>query len=82
MLIEVRILHIGERVGAFSVLAKNEEEADRVMSQLKILIRPLISNPPIHGARIANKILSDQKLRKQWYVHCVAIMNWENLFTN
>jgi len=58
----------GERVGAFSVVAKNEEEAARVMSQLKIIIRPMISNPPIHGARIANKILSDPKLRKQWLV--------------
>lgn len=58
----------GERVGAFSIVANDEDEAARVMSQLKILIRPMISNPPIHGARIANKILSDANLRKQWLV--------------
>lgn len=59
-------MRVGERVGAFSIVANDEDEAARVMSQLKILIRPMISNPPIHGARIANKILSDANLRKQW----------------
>jgi aspartate aminotransferase len=56
----------GERVGAFTVIGNDEDEAARVMSQLKILIRPIISNPPIHGARIANKILTDPSLKKQW----------------
>jgi aspartate aminotransferase len=36
------------------------------MSQLKILIRPLYSNPPVHGARIASKILNQQDLRTLW----------------
>jgi aspartate aminotransferase len=58
----------GERIGAFSVITQSEDEAVRLMSQLKILIRPLISNPPIHGARIATKILTDSELRKQWLV--------------
>lgn len=39
----------GERVGAFSLMCADKEEADRCMSQLKILIRPMYSNPPIHG---------------------------------
>lgn len=56
----------GERVGAFTITTGSAEEADRVMSQLKILIRPMISNPPIHGARIAAKILTDPNLKKQW----------------
>merc|ERR1712029_828127 len=47
----------GLRVGSFSLTCQDKEEADRVMSQLKILIRPLYSNPPITGARIADKIL-------------------------
>jgi aspartate aminotransferase len=59
-------LFLGERVGAFTVICQDTDEAARVMSQLKILIRPMISNPPIHGARIANKILSDPQLYKQW----------------
>jgi len=56
----------GERVGAFTIVANDSDEATRVMSQLKILIRPMISNPPIHGARIATKILTDENLKKQW----------------
>uniref|UniRef100_A0AC34GLS3 Aspartate aminotransferase n=1 Tax=Panagrolaimus sp. ES5 TaxID=591445 RepID=A0AC34GLS3_9BILA len=56
----------GERVGAFTIVAQDEEEKERVMSQLKIIIRPMYSNPPVHGARIASKILSDKGLYQQW----------------
>lgn len=56
----------GERAGAFSVVTGSKEEADRVMSQIKILIRPMYSNPPVHGARIVTEILSDAELRKEW----------------
>lgn len=69
----------GERVGAFSVVAANEEEQARVMSQLKILIRPMYSNPPIHGARIASKILADPQLRAQWFV--MIVLNFYLFFT-
>lgn len=58
----------GERAGAFTVVCSDSAEADRVMSQIKILIRPMYSNPPIHGARIAAEILGDPKLRKEWLV--------------
>ena len=37
-------------------------------SQLKILIRPMYSNPPVHGARIASMILNTPELRAQWLV--------------
>ncbi|KAM0789033.1 hypothetical protein ACM66B_003099 [Microbotryomycetes sp. NB124-2] len=30
------------------------------------LVRPLYSNPPVHGARIAGTILTDEKLYEQW----------------
>jgi aspartate aminotransferase len=56
----------GERVGAFSIVCADGAEKKRVDSQLKILIRPLYSNPPIHGARIASEILNDPKLYQQW----------------
>ncbi|XP_013413300.1 aspartate aminotransferase, mitochondrial isoform X2 [Lingula anatina] len=56
----------GERAGAFTVICDNKEEADRVMSQVKILIRPMYSNPPIHGARIVSKILHTPELRQEW----------------
>eukprot|EP00698_Gefionella_okellyi_P006474 TRINITY_DN15808_c0_g1_i1.p1 TRINITY_DN15808_c0_g1~~TRINITY_DN15808_c0_g1_i1.p1 ORF type:complete len:420 (-),score=94.45 TRINITY_DN15808_c0_g1_i1:29-1288(-) len=56
----------GGRVGAFHVVCADAAEQDRVMSQLKILIRPMYSNPPIHGARIVEMVLSDPALRKAW----------------
>merc|ERR1712000_20932 len=56
----------GERAGVFSVVGEDAEEAKRIDSQLKIIIRPMYSNPPIHGARIASQILNDPKLYTQW----------------
>ncbi|TLD33328.1 hypothetical protein PspLS_00645 [Pyricularia sp. CBS 133598] len=56
----------GERVGAFSIVCESAEEKKRVDSQLKILVRPMYSNPPIHGARIAAQILNTPALYDQW----------------
>ncbi|KAI9891974.1 MAG: aspartate transaminase aat1 [Vezdaea aestivalis] len=56
----------GERVGAFSLLSATAADKARVDSQLKILIRPMYSNPPIGGARIASTILNTPELRSQW----------------
>ncbi|KAH7880671.1 pyridoxal phosphate-dependent transferase [Lentinula edodes] len=56
----------GERVGAFSLTTADPEEKARVDSQLKIVIRPMYSNPPLHGARIANAILSNEALYGEW----------------
>jgi len=56
----------GERVGAFSLTTRDADEKARVDSQLKIVIRPMYSNPPVHGARIANAILGDQALYGEW----------------
>ena len=56
----------GERVGAFSVTTADEGEKKRVESQLKILVRPMYSNPPLHGARIASTILNSPELYKEW----------------
>ena len=56
----------GERVGAFTLVCASKEEVAKVMSQLKIIIRPLYSNPPVHGARIASLVMNDPNLRSQW----------------
>lgn len=56
----------GERAGAFSLITDSKDAADRTMSQIKILIRPMYSNPPVHGARIVAEILGDAQLNKQW----------------
>lgn len=57
---------LGERIGAFTLVCNSKDEAARCMSQLKILIRPMYSNPPINGARIVNEILGNSELRKEW----------------
>jgi aspartate aminotransferase len=49
-------------------LAESAEEKKRIDSQIKILVRPLYSNPPIHGARIASEILNSPELYDQWLV--------------
>nr|CAD7569677.1 unnamed protein product [Timema californicum] len=56
----------GERAGAFSLIAGSKDEAQKTMSQLKIIVRPMYSNPPIHGARIVTEILSDAALKAEW----------------
>ena len=56
----------GERVGALSVLCASKDEADRVLSQLKIMIRTNYSNPPTHGGAVVAMVLDDPALRAQW----------------
>ena len=55
-----------ERIGSLSVITDNQKDAERVLSQLKICIRTNFSNPPVHGASIVDKILSDSSLRSMW----------------
>jgi aromatic-amino-acid transaminase len=56
----------GERVGALSVVCTSDEEATRVLSQLKIMIRTNYSNPPTHGAQVVAQVLADPGLRAMW----------------
>ncbi|MHB8948098.1 MAG: amino acid aminotransferase [Rhodoferax sp.] len=56
----------GERVGALSVVCENKEEANRVLSQLKVVIRTNYSNPPTHGGAIVTAVLSTPELRALW----------------
>jgi aromatic-amino-acid transaminase len=56
----------GERVGALSVLCADKEEAGRVLSQLKIMIRTNYSNPPTHGAQVVATVLNTPELRTLW----------------
>jgi len=46
----------GERVGALHVVAGDSETAVRVRSQVSVLQRSEISNPPSHGARLVRYI--------------------------
>ena len=63
----------GERLGALHVVCADSESATAVLSLLEVIVRPLCSNPPIHGARIAVKILSDAALQAEWSVHACGV---------
>ena len=56
----------GERVGALSVVANDKDEAARVLSQLKIVIRTNYSNPPTHGGAVVAAVLNNPELRALW----------------
>ena len=56
----------GERAGALTFLCGDEESAARVMSQVKIMIRTMYSNPPLFGARLVQEILNNPQLKSQW----------------
>jgi len=54
------------RIGALTVVAEDAAKAAAALSQLEIIIRATYSNPPSHGARIVNTILSDPELTAEW----------------
>jgi len=56
----------GERVGALSVACASADDAARVLSQLKIVIRTNYSNPPTHGAQVVATVLTTPRLRALW----------------
>ncbi len=56
----------GERVGALSVVCADTQEASRVRSQMKIVVRTNYSNPPTHGALLVATVLADVQLRALW----------------
>ena len=55
-----------ERVGAISFVTHSTDEAKRVTSQLKRVIRTNYSNPSSHGGQIVALVLADAGLRAQW----------------
>ncbi|MCE3261445.1 MAG: aromatic amino acid aminotransferase [Pseudoduganella sp.] len=56
----------GERVGALSVVAASAEEAARLLSQLKRVVRTNYSNPPVHGGKVVATALATPELRQLW----------------
>jgi aspartate aminotransferase len=60
----------GERAGCFHFVTSPSSDAQstvtRIASQLAILQRSEISNPPAYGARIASTVLNDPQLFSEW----------------
>ncbi len=56
----------GERAGGLHFVLDSEKTCKALRSQLAILTRSEISNPPSYGAKIVATILNDPVLYKQW----------------
>jgi len=56
----------GERVGGLSLVTASADAAARSLSQLKRVIRTNYSNPPTHGARVVETVLTTPELRSLW----------------
>ncbi|GAP38456.1 amino acid aminotransferase [Piscinibacter sakaiensis] len=65
----------GERVGALSIVCRSKDEATRVLSQLKIVIRTNYSNPPTHGAQVVATVLTTPALRRMWEEELAGMRN-------
>jgi aromatic-amino-acid transaminase len=56
----------GERAGALTVVTNDRDEAARVLSQLKRVVRSNYSNPPTFGGQIVAIVLANPELRELW----------------
>lgn len=65
----------GERAGMWSAVCQSQDARDRVLSQMKKLIRPMYSNPPVYGARLVATVLKDPELAKQWRAEVADMAN-------
>jgi len=65
----------GERVGALTVVATDKDEASRVLSQVKRVVRANYSNPPTHGGEIVAMVLASPELRALWEAELAMMRN-------
>ncbi|UOD49272.1 amino acid aminotransferase [Orrella daihaiensis] len=56
----------GERIGALTVVTSSADEAKRVLSQVKRVIRTNYSNPPTFGGAVVAEVLNSEKLFALW----------------
>ena len=56
----------GERVGALSIVGANRDEALRVQSLVKRIIRSIYSSPSTHGGALVAGVLNSTELRAVW----------------
>ena len=65
----------GERVGALSVVAGDRDEAQRVLSQIKRVVRANYSTPPTHGGQIVATVLGSPELHALWEAELAMMRN-------
>jgi aspartate/tyrosine/aromatic aminotransferase len=62
-----------ERVGALTLIAPDQGQADTALSHIKRVARSNYSNPPAHGAAAVAAVLGDPQLRSQWEQEVAAM---------
>lgn len=65
----------GERIGMLHVVCGSADVAKSVLSQLKLVIRPMYSSPPKHGAELVMKILGTEARFSAWQGELTAMAN-------
>lgn len=55
-----------ERCGALSVVCSDAPQAERVLGQLKSIVRQNYFSPPAHGSQVVTRVLEDPHLRASW----------------
>lgn len=68
----------GERTGMVHVITSDADHARAVLSQLKRIVRPMYSSPPIHGAWLVMKILGDKGNFDAWKAELASMANRVN----
>merc|ERR1719436_1141497 len=63
----------GERIGMLHVVCNSKDQAAAVLSQLKMVVRPMYSSPPIHGALLVKKVLGTPNMLNSWKVELAAM---------
>lgn len=62
-----------ERVGSVSVVARDKDSRDTILTNLSSVARGLYSMPPDHGAAIVDRILHDGELSALWKTEVTGI---------
>lgn len=68
----------GERIGACHFVCADKATKERLMSQVRIIVRVQYSSPPKHGALVAAKILTNPEYRNAWLAELAPVCNRMN----
>lgn len=72
----------GQRTGCFSMICNSKEEADIILTHLKLIARRAYSNPPKYGAQLVDIVLSDPDLYKLWKEDLIVMSSRINEMRN
>ena len=63
---EPRNITASHNTGALNIVTKDAASAAKIQSQLGLIVRAMVSNPPLHGAQLVATVIANDSLYKQW----------------